>query len=106
MLARGQQVGRGRADPRGAEGGVRQRREVRVVAAQLGVDGLRRPGVQRGLQGARRVLHVQPRARVAVDVPPRGRAVGHVAGDRRVEAGLVPGLVGVRHAHPRVQRLG
>ena len=106
MLARGQQVGRGGADARAAERRVGQRGEVRVVAAELRVDGLRRAGVQGGLQGARRVLHVQPRTRVGVHVPPRGRAVGHVARDGRVEAGLVPRLVRVSHADPGVEGLG
>ena len=96
---------RGRADSSGAERRVSQRGEVRVVATQLGVDGLRRAGVQRGLEGARGVLDVEPRAGVRVDVPPRGRTVGDVSGDGRVEAGLVPRLVRVRHAHPRVQGL-
>lgn len=105
MLTGGQEVRRGGADPRGAERRVRQRREVRVVAAELGVDGLGRPGVQRGLEGAGGVLDVEPRAGVGVDVPPRGRAVGHVARDGRVESGLVPRLVRVRHPHARVKSL-
>lgn len=45
MLAGGQQVRRAGADARGAERRVGQRGEVRVVAAQLGVDGLRCSGV-------------------------------------------------------------
>ena len=98
-------MGRGGADPRGAERRVGQRGEVRVVATQLGVDGLGRPGVQRGLEGAGGVLHVEPGPRVSVDVPPRRRAVGHLARDGGVEPGLVPRLVRVRHAHPRVQGL-
>lgn len=106
MLAGGQQVGRGGADARGAERRVGQRGEVRVVAAELRVDGLRRARVQGRLQRARLVLDVQPRARVGVDVPPRGRPVRHVTGDGRVEAGLVPRLVRVCHPNTRVQGLG
>lgn len=105
VLAGGQQVGRRGADARGAERRVGQRGEVRVVAAQLGVDGLRCSGVQGGLEAAGGALHVEPRAGVRVDVPPRRRAVGHVARQGRVEAGLVPRLVRVRHSHARVQSL-
>lgn len=105
MLTGGQQVGRAGVDSSGAERRVRQRGEVRVVATQLRVDGLRRAGVQRGLQGARGVLDIEPRPRISVHVPPRGRAVGDVAGDGRVKTGLVPRFVRVRHPHPRVKSL-
>lgn len=105
MLAGGQEVRGGGADPRGAERRVSQGGEVRVVATQLGVDGLGRPGVQRRLQGARGVLDVEPGPGVRVDVPPRGRSVCDVAGNGGVETGLVPRLVRVRHPDPRVQSL-
>lgn len=95
----------GGTDPSGAEGRVGQRGEVRVVATQLGVNGLRRPGVQRGLEGACRVLDVEPRAWVSVDIPPRGRPVSDITGDGRVETGLVPRLVRMSHPHTRVQSL-
>lgn len=92
-------------DSRGAKRRVSQRGEVRVVATQLGVDGLGRPGVQRGLEGTCRILDIEPGPGISVDVPPRGRAVANVARDGGVETGLVPRLVRVRHPHARVQSL-
>uniref|UniRef100_M3YR70 Uncharacterized protein n=1 Tax=Mustela putorius furo TaxID=9669 RepID=M3YR70_MUSPF len=100
--------GRG-AEARGAEGRVRERAEVGVVGAELRVQrGLGGARVQRALEPPSGVLHLQPRARAAVHVPPRRRrAVGHLARrQRRVEARLVPRLVRVRHAHARVQAVG
>lgn len=46
MLTGGQKMRRSGADSSGAKRRVSQRGEVRVVATQLRVDGLRRPGVQ------------------------------------------------------------
>lgn len=102
MLAGGQEVGCGGADAGGAERGVREAGEVRVVAAELGMDGLGGPGVQRTLQSASWILHFEPRARVCVHVPPRGRPICHIARNGGVKAGLVPGFVRVRHADARV----
>lgn len=102
MLAGRQEVGRRGADAGGAERRVREAGEVRIVAAELGVDGLWGSGVQRTLQSAGRVLNLEPRARVRVHVPPRGRAVGHLARDGGVKAGLVPRFIRVRHADPRI----
>lgn len=69
------------ADSSGAKRRVGQRGEVRVVATQLGVDGLGCPGVQRGLKGACRILDIEPRPGVSVDIPPRRRTVGNITRD-------------------------
>lgn len=79
MLAGGQEVGRRWADASRTESRVCEGREVGVVAAELGVDGLRRARMQRALQRASWILHLEPRTRVCVHVPPRGRAVCHLA---------------------------
>lgn len=79
MLAGGQKVGRGWADASRAESRMCEAREVRVVAAELRVNGLRRARMQRTLQRASWILHLEPRARVCVHVPPRGRTVCHLA---------------------------